>query len=142
MGVYCFKFCSRTTRLASSSNRLVGNMPKRLSIKQLELLKKHQFILKRLADANNKDRNTILKNAPSELYRVLSLVIHILSDQSLKLSPKQEKNIKKHRRTIKNTTDLKQTAIKRKLKTQRGGFLPAILSAALPVIAGIIKNIL
>tara|TARA_B110000046_G_C12929405_1_gene370784 strand:- start:77 stop:430 length:354 start_codon:yes stop_codon:yes gene_type:complete len=117
-------------------------MPKRLSIKQLELLKKHQFILKRLADANNKDRNTILKNAPSELYRVLSLVIHILSDQSLKLSPKQEKNIKKHRRTIKNTTDLKQTAIKRKLKTQRGGFLPAILSAALPVIAGIIKNIL
>ena len=117
-------------------------MSKHLSVKQKELLKKHQFILKRLATASSKDRITILKNAPSELFQVLSLVIRMLSDQSIKLPKKHEKNIKKHRRLIQNTADLKQTAIKRKLRSQRGGFLPAILSAALPITGSIIQKIL
>lgn len=117
-------------------------MSKHLSVKQKQLLKKHQYLLKKLASATDKNRGTILKHAPSELFKVLSLVIDILSDQTLKLPKKHEKNIKKHRGFIQKTRDLKQSAIKRRLKNQRGGFLPAILSAALPVVAGIIKNIL
>ena len=117
-------------------------MSKRLSLKQIELLKKHQFILKRLAKSSSKDRTTILKNAPSELFQTLSLVLRILSDQNLKISKKHERNIKKHKSFLKNATDLKQTAIKRKLRNQRGGFLPAILSAALPIIGSIIGSIL
>ena len=117
-------------------------MSERLSVKQKQLLKKHQYILKQLASASNKDRNTILKHAPSELFQVLSLVIHILSDETLKLPKEHERKIKKHRRFLQSTNDMKQTAIKRKLKNQRGGFFPALLSAALPVVAGIIKTIL
>ena len=140
--VYCFELCHGIARRANSFNRLLGNMSKRLSVKQKQLLKKNQYLLKKLASSTDKDRNTILKNAPSELFQVLNLVIRILSDQTLKLPKKHEKNIKTHRRFIQNVGDLKQNAIKRRLKNQRGGFLPAILAAALPLVAGIIKNII
>ena len=106
-------------------------MSKRLSLKQKELLRKNQYILKRL-----EERKIILDNSPRELFQALSLVLRILSDQ--KLPYKDEENIKKHRRFIQNTRDLKQNAINRKLKSQHGGFLSAILSAALPLISSLI----
>ena len=117
-------------------------MPKRLSIKQKELLKKHEYILERLATASSKERKIILENSPSEIFQVLTLIFRILSDQTIKLPQKHEKNIKKHRKFIQTTNDLNRKAIKRKLKSQRGGFLPAILSAALPIISGIIGKLL
>ena len=115
-------------------------MSKRLSVKQKELLRKNQYILKRLASAKSKERKLILDNSPSELFQALSLILRILSDQ--KLPHKDEKNIKKHRKFIQNTRDLNQNAINRKLKSQRGGFLPAILSAALPLVSSLIGKLI
>lgn len=109
-------------------------------MKQKELLRKNQYILNRLASAKDKERKIILDNSPRELFQALSLVLRILSEQ--KLPYKDEENIKKHRRFIQNTRDLKQNAIKRKLKSQRGGFLPAILSAALPLISSLIGKLI
>ena len=115
-------------------------MSKRLSLKQKELLRKNQYILKRLAYAKGKVRKIILDNSPRELFQALSLVLRILSDQ--KLPYKDEENIKKHRRFIQSTRDLKQNAINRKLKSQHGGFLSAILSAALPLISSLIGKLI
>ena len=116
-------------------------MSKRLSLKQKELLRKNQYILKRLAYAKGKERKIILDNSPRELFQALSLVLRILSDQKLPYN-KDEENIKKHRRFIQNTRDLKQNAINRKLKSQHGGFLSAILSAALPLISSLIGKLI
>ena len=91
---HCIKLYPRDTRRANGDYRLVGNMSKRLSVKQKQLLKKNQYLLKKLASSTDKDRNTILKHAPSELFQVLNLVIRILSDQTLKLPKKHEKSIK------------------------------------------------
>ena len=66
--------------------------------------------------AKGKERKIILDNSPRELFQALSLVLRILSDQ--KLPYKDEENIKKHRRFIQSTRDLKQNAINRKLKSQ------------------------
>ena len=117
-------------------------MSKRLSVKQRDLLRKNGYLLKRLATARAKERKIILDNSPSELFQALNLILRILSDEKLKLPQKDEKNIKKHRTFIRHTKDLKQNAINRKLKSQRGGFLPAILSAALPLISGIIGKLI
>ena len=118
-------------------------MSKRLSLKQKELLRKNQYILKRLAYAKGKERKIILDNSPRELFQALSLVLRILSDQKLPYNDyKDEENIKKHRRFIQSTRDLKQNAINRKLKSQHGGFLSAILSAALPLISSLIGKLI
>ncbi len=117
-------------------------MSKHISVKQAQLLKKHRYILKKLAATSNKDRKTILKNAPQQLFRALNLVFNLLANDKLSLSRKQEHNIKKHKRLIRSSSDLKATAIKRKLLGQSGGALPAILAAALPIIGSLIKSII
>ncbi len=117
-------------------------MSKHLSVKQAKLLKKHRYIFKKLAKTNNKNRKIILKNAPQELFRALTLVFNLLAGEKLNLSKKQEDNIKRHKRLIRSSSDLKTSAIKRKLQGQSGGALPAILAAALPLIGSLIKNII
>lgn len=117
-------------------------MSKHLSLKQARLIKQHRYILKRLATSNAKNRTLILKNAPSELYQALNLIFKLLSEKQLKLSEKQTKKLKRHSNTIRKTSKLSTGAIKRKLQNQKGGFLPAILSAALPLVGSLIKAII
>ena len=117
-------------------------MSKHLSVKQAQLLNRHRYILKKLAATSNKNRKIILKNAPQELFRALTLVFNLLANDKLSLSRRQGDKIKKHKRLIRSTSDLKTTAIKRKLQGQSGGALPAILAAALPIIGSLIKSII
>ena len=60
----------------------------------------------------------------------MNLIFRVLNDRNTKLSNKNENKIKKHRRFIQSTSDLKASAIKRKLKNQRGGFWSTLLSTA------------
>ena len=98
--------------------------------------------MKKLSKTSNENRKIILKNAPQELFRALTLVFNLLANEKLNLSKKHEHKIKKHRRLIRSSSDLKTSAIKRKLQGQSGGALPAILAAALPIIGSLIKNII
>ena len=84
----------------------------------------------------------ILSNAPSELFQVINLIFRVLNDTNTHLSNKNKNKIKKHRRFIQSTSDLKASAIKRKLKNQKGDFWSALLSTALPIITPIIKKVL
>ena len=117
-------------------------MSKHISVKQANMLNRNRYILTKLAKVNAKDRKSILNNAPSELFKVFNLIFKILRDGNLKFSNKQQQKLKKHKRFIQQSSDLKSSAIKRKIQNQRGGFLPAILSAALPIIGSIVKSIL
>ena len=117
-------------------------MPKRLSVKQAKLLSQHRYILKKLATISSSERKKVLKSAPQELFKVLNIIFEMLAKDQIPLTKKQEQAIKKHKRLIRSTSDLKNSAIKRKLQKQSGGALPAILSAILPVITGLVSAIL
>ena len=117
-------------------------MSKHLSLKQARLIKQHRYILRKLATTNVKNRKLILKNAPSQLFQTLNLIFKLSSKNQLNLSEQQTKKIKRHSNTIRKTSKLSSGAIKRKLQNQKGGFLPAILSAALPIIGSLIKAII
>ena len=117
-------------------------MPNHISVKDAEMLKRNRYILQKLLKVNNSDRKKILSNAPSELFQVINLLFRVLNDTNTQLSNENENKIKKHCRFIQSTSDLKASAIKRKLKNQRGGFWSALLSTALPIITPIIKKVL
>ncbi len=106
------------------------------------MINRNRYILSKLAKVNVKDRKAILTNAPSELFQVLNLILKMLADDKVKLSNTQKEKIKKHKGLIRRSSDLKITAIKRMLKNQRGGFIPAIIAAALPLIGPLIKKLL
>ena len=117
-------------------------MSKHISVKNAEMLNRNRYILQKLSKASNTDRRKILSNAPPELFQVMNLIFRVLNDTNTRLSAKHENKIKKHRRFIQSTSDLKASAIKRKLKNQKGGFWSSLLSTALPIIAPIVKKIL
>ena len=117
-------------------------MPQHISVKQAEMLKRNKYVLQKLSRVNNAERRKILSNSPSELFQVMNLIFRILNDTNIALSTKQENMIKRHKKFIQSTSDLKASAIKRKLKNQRGGFWSALLSTALPIITPIVKKIL
>ena len=140
--IHCFEFSSRTPRRVNSADRLVGMASKRLSVKQIKLLRQHRYILGKLASSDRKDRRKILENAPTELFKVLNMIFRLLADEHLDLSKHQDKKIKKHKRLIRSTSGLKGSRIKRKFTGQSGGTLATILSTVLPVIGGLIQAIL
>ena len=117
-------------------------MPKRLSVKHAKLLSQHRYILKKLATISGPERKKVLKSAPQELFKVLNIIFEMLAKDQIPLTKKHEQTIKKHKRMIRSTSDLKSSAIKRKLQSQSGGALPAILSAVLPILSGLIGKLL
>lgn len=116
--------------------------PKRLSLRQIKLLNQHRYILKKLESSTNKDRKTILKNAPAELFKVLNLVFRMLHKKQLDLSEQQNKQVNKHKRLIRTASGLKGSKMQQKLVKQRGGALSTILSVAIPIISGLIQSLL
>ena len=115
---------------------------KRLSVNQPKLLKQHRYILQKLATTNHKNRQQILKNAPSDLFKTLNLVFKLLHSDRLELSGQQINKIKKHKRLIRSASKLRGKDIKGKLTRQKGGALGSILATVLPILSGLIKGIL
>ena len=117
-------------------------MAKRLSVKQAQLLQRHKYILAKLANSSVKDRRTILRHAPSDLFKVLDLIFKLIANDDIGLSKRQKIGIKKHKRFIRSTSGLGTKAIKGKLVRQTGGMLPAILSIILPLIGAVVKAVI
>lgn len=115
---------------------------KRLSLTQAKLLKKHRYILQKLASTSEQNRKKILQNAPLDLFKTLNLIFRLLEDNRFNLSKNQTHKIKKHKRLIRSTSKLHGNDIKGKLSRQKGGALGTILSAVLPIIGGLLKSIL
>jgi len=115
-------------------------MPQRLSVGQVKFLQKHRYIFRKLAEVSNSERKKVLEKAPPQLFKALEIVLGLLATDQIPLSKTQKQVIKKHKRAIKSVSELKRTAIKRRL--QSGGSLAKLLSSVLPVIAGIISKVI
>ena len=116
-------------------------MSKRLSLKHKNLINRNRYIIKKLASVSNAERKRILNNAPSDLYKTISLIFKILNDGNSNLSKKHQEKIKPHRRMIQNTSDLKSSAIKRRVMNQKGGFWQTLASVFLPLVGPVVKKI-
>ena len=116
-------------------------MSKRLSVKPKSLINRNRYIIKRLASVSNSERKKILSNAPSELFKAITLIFKILNDNNTKISKKQEAKIKPHKRLIQDTSGLKSSAIKRKVMNQKGGFWQTLASVFLPLVGPVVKKI-
>lgn len=115
-------------------------MSKRIPLNQSKFLNQHRYILRKLSKLDNDKRKKILKSAPSQLFKALDIVFSLIAQNKIPLTKKHESVLKKHQRFIKNTTDLKHSAIKR--KAQSGGAFGAILSALIPIIGSVLSKIL
>ena len=49
-------------------------MSKRLSVNEIKAIKRHRYIIKKLASLKLKKLRHVLENAPNELFRVLRLI--------------------------------------------------------------------
>lgn len=109
---------------------------------QAKTLKRHRYILEKLASSNSKDRKKILENAPSELFKVLNLVFKLINEKKLTLSKRQNTTVNRHKKLIRKASGLKSSGIKAALVKHRGAGLSTILSAVIPVLAGLVQSIL
>ena len=115
-------------------------MSKYISLNQAQTIKRHRYILKKLATSDLKTRKSILLNAPASLFTVLGLIFKLVDGDRLNLSGRNKLKINKHKRLIRSTSRLNSQSIKDKLTRQRGGSLQQILSTILPILGTVIKT--
>ena len=113
-------------------------MPKRLSVKNAQLIKKHFYILKTLKKVGKKQRLKILKNAPNTLFKVFDIIFsHCISG----VIPLETKYLKQHRKFLKVNSNKPISAIKERL-IQDGGAFPLLLSGLIPIIGSLLSKII
>ena len=113
-------------------------MPKRLSIKNAQLIKKHFYILKTLKNVDKRQRLKILKNAPNTLYKVLDIIFRYCITGVI---PLDNKHLKQHRKFMKANSNKPISAIKERL-IQDGGAFPLLLSGLIPIIGSLLSKII
>ncbi len=106
-------------------------------------LKRNLDFLRVLKKANPKQCKAIIQDGNKDLILCLCEVIDNILLGTIKLSPKQKKELCKYKKVLRQLVD-KKVAIttKRKLFVQKGGFLPAILGPVLGLAATLFGELL
>ena len=113
-----------------------------ISIKDKKLIKQHHYILKKLASSSPAQRKKILANAPDALFKAINAIIKLVVKNKLQISKKQQHKLYRHKKLLSSVSGLKNVkSVKNKLRNQRGGFIPALIAAALPAITSLIGNL-
>ncbi len=110
-------------------------MAKRLSVKRLNPLRKHRYILQKLAGASAVKRKKMLLNAPSQLFNVFKNLCQLVVDGHLKLG-----SAKRHKNLAKKIGTSSISAIKG-MTRQHGGAIASIIAGVLPFVAPLISKI-
>lgn len=106
-------------------------------------LKRNLDLLRVLKKANKKQRTAILETGNKDLILCLCEVIDNILAGTVKLTPKQKKELTKYKSLLRQLIDKKiDLNQKRNLIIQKGGFLPAILGPALGLAATIIGQLI
>ena len=84
-------------------------MSKHLSRKPTNLINRNRYIIKKLASVSNAERQIILSNAPSELYKAINLIVKILNDDNTKIPKNTKKALKNIKKKLSRIEDLFKT---------------------------------
>ena len=105
-------------------------------------IKRNALLLRALYKATPQKQKDILIHASPDLIQALCEIALNLLKGNIPLNPVQYRKLKKQKKIIRLLAD-KKTGLKRKhhvLKNQTGGFIGAILSAAIPLLASLIGS--
>jgi len=103
-------------------------------------LHRHFLLLKHLSKLSEQQKKNFIKTADKSLVQsICECCINILNGQ-VPLNASQRARLKRNKRNLRSLI-LSKTAIGKKRKIlQKGGFLSAILSAALPIVGSLIAG--
>jgi len=103
-------------------------------------LHRHFPLLKHLSKLSERQKKNYIKTADKSLVQsICECCINILNGQ-VPLTASQKARLKRNKRSLRSLI-LSKTAIGKKRKIlQKGGFLSAILSAALPIVGSLIAG--
>ena len=118
-------------------------MSVKLSQKDKKLIKRHRYILEKLASSSLSQRKKILNNAPDPLFKTINVIIKFILKNKDQIPKKHHQSLSRHKKLLRSVSELKDTkSVKQKLKNQRGSFIPTVIQAAIPVITSLIKNLI
>ena len=104
-------------------------------------LRKHSNTLKFLHRAPPSLRKTIIAKADPELIKTIcDCSLNILSG-NLKTSPKTRKQLCRYKSSLRKLTNPKLSLKQKQRVIQKGGFLGALLSAALPIVTNLLGSL-
>ena len=103
-------------------------------------LKKNYPTLKLLHKAKPKLVKAVINNSPPDFIHCLADCCHNLLKGNIRITKHQKERLEPYKGTLRKLT--KPISVNRKQKLiQRGGFLSALLAAAIPAIAGIVDSL-
>ena len=105
-------------------------------------LKRNFNLLEVLTKAPFKQQKVILANGTDDLILCLAEIVQNLLKGNVKISQMQRRKLQKYKFLLRNIAN-KQTDIvtKKKLLTQKGGLLSALLQPAIGLIASLLENL-
>ena len=110
-------------------------MPQRIPIKKIDRVRKHRYILKKIAAAKTKDRKKMLLEAPNQLFTVLRDLCQLVTGGHIKLG-----KAKRHGKLVNQISKGSAGTIKA-LAHQKGAGFGAIISGLLPILSPLISKI-
>lgn len=110
-------------------------MPKRVPVKKLDRIRKHRYILKKLAAAKANDRRKMIMQAPKQLFTVFKDLCQLVTAGHIRIG-----RAKKHMKLVTEISNGDNSTIKT-LAQQRGAGFGAIISSLLPIASSLISKI-
>ena len=103
-----------------------------------KLIRQQHSALRTLACEKPKARKLLLAKAKRPVIDALSECALNILKGSVKLTETQKKKLKRFKSYLRELSNKRVSLKKKKLIAQRGGFIPALLSAIIPVIGSLI----
>ena len=110
-------------------------MAKRLPVKALQSVRKHRYILQKLANCKTAERRKMILSAPSTLFNVFKTLCKLVTDGHLQLG-----RAKRYKNLVKKIGGTGGSDIKTLFK-QKGGAIASILGGVLPFLTPLISKI-
>ena len=115
----------------------------KISQRDKKLIKRHRYILEKLASSSLSQRKKILNNAPDPLFKTINVIIKLILKNKDQIPKKHYQPLSRHKKLLKSVSELKDIqSVKQKLKNQRGSFIPIVIQAAIPVITSLMKKLI
>ena len=106
-------------------------------------LKRNFGLLKVLQKASPKQWKALLKNASNELVLCIAEIVSNVLKGNVKVNAKQHAQLRKYKRVLRTLINKRiSVKSKKRLLSQKGGFLSALLGPAIGVIGSLLGNIL
>ena len=86
-------------------------------------------------------KKVILSKASDDLVRCICDISHKVLSGTAEISRPHKKRLAKHKNSLRKLVDRKLSLSRKKKIIQKGGFLGALLSAAIPAITGLLSNL-